>query len=290
MAQAAWRTFLEQVDESPPDESVLVASEKFLFEVAKLLGPKAADGVSMAKLEAVDNFPSSLAVQAFLSRTVRCIDAVASAEQAVRNSCISASVSPGTAASAKQIADSLSPVRSADTAKYLKEAAMEKLPFVAQLEQSLVDKMHAEKIEARTSNRKPFLYVELTSKEVIPVWLTPESIGGKFHGEDLCLQGAERISNLAQLGQALKGATDSQRCFRSFPQWSAAYWRWAPIWRWQLATGPGLQRCSTTTTPPSSASRNVQRAKAHPWHCCTTKCPDARLPLVPLKAILTLRF
>ena len=157
MAQAAWRTFLEQVDESPPDESVLVASEKFLFEVAKLLGPKAADGVTMAKLEKVDNFPTSLSVQAFLSRTVRCIDAVAAAEQAVRNSRISASVSPGSAALAKQIADSLSPVRSADTGKYLKEAAMEKLPFVAQLEQSLVDKMHSETIEARTANRKPFL-------------------------------------------------------------------------------------------------------------------------------------
>ena len=51
---------------------------------------------------------------------------------------------------------------------------MEKLLFVAQLEQSLVDKMHSETIEAMTSNRKPFLFVELSSKEVIPVWLTPE--------------------------------------------------------------------------------------------------------------------
>ena len=36
---------------------------------------------------------------------------------------------------------------------------MEKLPFVTQLEQDLVDKMHTETIEARTSNRKLFLYV-----------------------------------------------------------------------------------------------------------------------------------
>ena len=89
--------------------------------------------------------------------------------------------------------------------------------------------MNQESVEAKAAGRKAFLFVDLTAKEVLPVWLTPESVGGKFNDEEaLSLAGGENISSLTQLGQALS-ATEGQRFFRSFPQWSAAYWRWVPV-------------------------------------------------------------
>ena len=121
-------------------------------------------------------------------------------------------------------------MRTADTSKLLREAGLAKLPFIAQLDQSLIDKMHNETVEAKSAGRKPFYFVDLAGKEVIPVWLTPEAVGGKFREEEaLSLTGGEQINSLTQLGQALRGATDSQRFFRSFIQWSASFWRWAPV-------------------------------------------------------------
>ena len=84
MAKAAWRAYLEQVDETAPDEAVLKAAEEFLFDKAELGGPKAADGITLQKLEAHTDFPKEFRVQAFLARVIRHIDSVARASEAAR--------------------------------------------------------------------------------------------------------------------------------------------------------------------------------------------------------------
>ena len=229
MAQAAWRAYLEQIDDTAPDEGVLKAAEDFLYDKAELGGPKATDGITLQKLEAHPDFPKAFRVQAFLARVLRHIDSVARANEAARTANLGAPL-PASASSARALADTLSPPKTADTSKLLREAGLNKLPFVAQLDQALIDKMNQESVEAKAAGRKAFLFVDLTSKEVLPVWLTPESVGGKFNDEEaLSLAGGEHISSLTQLGQALRSATEGQRFFRSFPQWSAAYWRWVPV-------------------------------------------------------------
>jgi hypothetical protein len=229
MAKAAWRAYLEQVDDTAPDEEVLAAAEEFLFSKVELRSPREADGITLQKLEAHAEYPKALRVQAFLARVLRNIDSVARANEAAKMAKLSGP-SPASAASAKALADSLAPPKAADTAKLLKEAGLTKLPFVAQLDQTLIDKMNQESVDARVAGRKAFSFVDFTSKEVLPVWVTPEAVGGKFNDEEaLSLTGGEQINSLTQLGQALRSATEGQRFFRSFPQWSAAYWRWVPV-------------------------------------------------------------
>ena len=62
MAKQAWRAYLEQVDDIAPEESVLLATEAFLFDEAQLPSPKAADGITLPKLEAHPAYPKSFTV------------------------------------------------------------------------------------------------------------------------------------------------------------------------------------------------------------------------------------
>ena len=85
-------------------------------------------------------------------------------------------------------------------------------------------------MEATIHQRQPFLYVDLTSKDVLPIWLHPKAVGGRFRQDEAnLLNGDEPVDSLARLGAALRNATESQRFFRSFSQWSAAWWKYVPI-------------------------------------------------------------
>ena len=78
--------------------------------------------------------------------------------------------------------------------------------------------------EAKVQNRQAYLLVYFASKEVLPLWVFPEAVGGR--ADDHCLeQGFDSeadIKSLAKLGAALRGATGASRFFRSLGQWLAA--------------------------------------------------------------------
>ena len=79
--------------------------------------------------------------------------------------------------------------------------------------------------------RAALTYVDLTSKDILPLWLTPEAIGGKsgFLGEDESLDGEAKTMSLSMLATALKSATASPRFFRSVSQWSATFFRFGSV-------------------------------------------------------------
>ena len=227
---ADWPTFLKNVDETEPDEEVLNESLDFLQNKAKLADPGKAVGISLEKLEKQTDFPDGLAVQAFLSRTMDALAAVAAAR---RVSLGTVMASPPSTGSAISVAHMLSPLKSVDSVKLLAGNNMADLPFALRIEQPLIDKMMAETDGANKGGRPPFLYVDLTSKEVLPLWITPEQIGGKsdLEGDSIVNSG---VSSLAELGAALNKATENRRCFTSAVQWMAAWSKYTP---WAICCG-----------------------------------------------------
>ena len=73
------------------------------------------------------------------------------------------------------------------------------------------------------------MFVDLTGKDILPMWLSPESVGGKAKENLEALDGNEEISSLARLGQALKGATESKSALGTINQWASAFMRYAPF-------------------------------------------------------------
>ena len=101
-----------------------------------------------------------------------------------------------------------------------------------QAEQGLWSAMQSHTDEATVANRTPFLFVDLTAAHCLPMWLTPDQIGGKFHlrdDQEWALHGGQTITNLQELGRALKSATASTRFFRSVSQWNGAFKRYAVV-------------------------------------------------------------
>eukprot|EP00971_Amphidinium_carterae_P033632 662130-Amphidinium_carterae.1 len=65
---------------------------------------------------------------------------------------------------------------------------------------------------AKVAGRTAFSFVDLTSKEVLPLWVPPDAVGGKtvLPGEmEYALQGSESTTSLSQLGKALQMATQA---------------------------------------------------------------------------------
>jgi hypothetical protein len=227
MADGSWSEFLAQVDMEDTAKEVIEAAEAFLLR-CNLTTPKAADGAKVSRLEARDDYPEDVAVQAFLVRAFRTLDAVTVAQKAA-SSAETPRADPGLH-SALGLAATLAPPRKAVTERILNEAQLEKLPFFLQVDQAVVDRLQHESDPAKSTGRPAFVYIDLTSQAVTPTWLLPEAIGAKYRPESSeDLDGAEAIGSLARLGQALRGATENQKVFRSFMQWSACWWRLAPF-------------------------------------------------------------
>ena len=223
-----WVTFLQSVDEPPAADDLIKTTEQFLISKAKLSTPLAATGITLVKLEAVDGFPKELPVQTFLSRTVDTLDALAAARRASLGAGGGSAAAAPSASSALAMAQILAPPKVVDTVALLRGAHLDDLPFALQIDQPMIERMSAETDSAKRSGRKPFLFVELASKEILPLWVTPESVGGRPEEEVDQLQDKE-VSSLAKLGAALRGATEGKRCFTSVAQWSSAYMRYVPF-------------------------------------------------------------
>ena len=84
---------------------------------------------------------------------------------------------------------------------------------------------------------------DITAREVLPLWIAPDAVGGKLaHAgdSDWGLNPSSASGTLGQLGSALKAATQAPRFFRSIPQWM----------------GPSyFQECTALLCHPSSVSR-----------------------------------
>ena len=224
-----WKSFLEAVDETPPEAATLKEATDFLL-AAKLTDPQSAAGITIERLEKSPAYPTTLPTQAFLARAMDALAAVTAARRASLGANVMAagSAAAPSASSALALAGMIAPLKAADTSSILTTAGLADLPFSMRIEQSLVDKMAAETEQAKRQGRSPFLYVELASRDVLPLWITPESVGGRPEEEQDQLED-QSVTSLARLGQALHKATEGKRCFTSVTQWTAAFFKYVPF-------------------------------------------------------------
>ena len=224
-----WKTFLGQVDLDETDSQVLASAEAFLVK-AGLKSPAAAAGVTYAKLEKHKDCPEDIPTEAFLARSVQTLNAIDSARRQSQDlNSSSASAALPSASSALGLAAALAPAKHIDVNELLKDAGLDDLSFDLHIDQSIINKLGAESALAKSQGRKPFLYMGLTNKDILPLWLHPEAVGGRPDEEEISLDGSEHISSLARLGQALKGATENKRAFTTLNHWAAAFMRYAPF-------------------------------------------------------------
>ena len=234
MSTSAWHEFLPLVDDEETTQAdVLEATKKFFLEVG-LATPRQADGCTVQNLEKLDKWPTNPAVQAFVARAVRTLASVKLANEASR---LTQKAIEPSMQSALGLASQLAPPKRVDTEQLLRDANLASLPFVLQLEQPLIDRLDEETKAAKSASRIAFSFVDLTSPQVTPPWLLPEAVGAKYKPGDeneINLQGSDEVATLAKLGQALRGATENHRFFRSYSQWAPCWWRVVPF---QVALG-----------------------------------------------------
>ena len=116
-----------------------------------------------------------------------------------------------------------------DIAKKLQDAHMSKLPYHMQCERLVWKILDAENKAAESANRQAYAYVDLTAKEVLPLWLPQDAIGGQsVFGSDWCPSNGS-ATTLAELGKALQAAASQHKIFRSLPQWMGAFAKYAAV-------------------------------------------------------------
>jgi len=227
-SSSPWFPFLKSVDDEEPEEAELKTATEFMTKL--FASPQKAYGVRFDALSKHPEFPSDLALQAFLSRALETLEAAQRAKNAAAQlaSAKQQAAPAPSLSSAMGLASALAPPKSCDTQALLTAASMVDLPFVHQCDQAVWDRLHSDTQEAKAQNRSAYVYMDLTSAGVLPIWLYPEAVGGKSNdtGEHDVDAGAE-VQTLAKLGQALRGATAGRLFFRSVQQWSGAYWRYA---------------------------------------------------------------
>ena len=231
---SSWEEFVAKVEDPSPGEAVVDATIKWFRDVLKVPHPALAEGYTEESVSS--QLPKELPVQACARRILRAVDAVGQARRMSQATGVvgaaSSGSTPGAPASAQSLARILAPGKLADVANLLKDAGLKGISFSLQAEQNLWNHMQQHSEDCKITGKTPFLFVDLTSKETLPMWLTPDHIGGKFqlHDEgDWPLRGQVPIASLQDLGKALKSATASPRFFRTISQWSGAFLRYAVV-------------------------------------------------------------
>lgn len=236
-AKAVWLEFLQAVDEPPYNTEEIEAVAGKLLE-AGVRSPADFASIEERELAVVEG---TLGRRAFARRAHRHYMA---AQAIAKPECRSepARTTPvivdpdlvelmGSEASAAAVAMAISAKGELpDVQMLLKGASCEGLPYELQAENQLWTALNADTAVAIKNGRVAFAYVDLTAKQVLPVWLPADAVGGKSMPISEELWDSSRSgSSIAQLGAALRAVTQSPRCFRSIAQWSSAFWRYAPV-------------------------------------------------------------
>ena len=232
---------LKSVYTTPPEDPVL-KNAMAIFETVKWKEKDHLAGVMDADIDAIceKKKDTPVPVKTFMRAAARLANAAASARLAASSASGSASTPMqrsnssvsqpqvqeivGADWSAATIAKLLTMgVDEVDVAKQLNDANISKLPYHMQCERMVCKNLEAENKAATKEGRKAFAYVDLTAKEVLPLWLPQNTIGGNsMFGAEWSLSDGS-ASTLAELGKALQAATTQHKVFRSFPQWLGVF-------------------------------------------------------------------
>ena len=234
---SAWSSFLLAVDEHPPKSNVIEGVSSWLSERG-ITDPRMLEGVSEADVDS-NNPPKDLITKAFLKRTLRCVEV---AQQAKRQKALNPvekspanglnggelgcagdmsrllSVVGGDSSALALAQGILGGPKTLDISQRIENSTLKGLPFHMQAEAKIWQQLEADSAAAAACvpPRVAFTYIDLTSKEVLPLWLSPDTIGGKvsMSGEsEWCIDANASLKTLGQLGAALSSATQTPKFF-----------------------------------------------------------------------------
>ena len=175
---ASWEDFIASAEQSPPDTAVRDRVVQAFKNVLKAATPWDAEGLTEDSVTAViTDSPPALALA---RRTLRNVEAAAKARRVQVAQSMTLAGAAGVAASAKALAAAMSPMKSTDAQDLLAKANLQGLQYHLQPDQGLFDVLQAHTDEARKNGKTPFLFVDLTAKDTLPLWVPSDSVGGKF--------------------------------------------------------------------------------------------------------------
>jgi len=220
--------YVKNVEEVAPHPDVLKAAVTYFTKV-KITAPSQLAGLVP---EDLGNMPEEILVRGLIRRAViaasvaQKMAAATPASQSTTATVTTPAMSQqlalaGNETSALAVAASLTGVQ-ATPRDLLKVKNLDGLAHGLVPDVALFNLLSSEKKVAQIATRAAFLYVDLTAKEVLPVWLTAESVGGKAPG----VEGTSATNTVEALGAALRAASSTARSFKSFPQWLAACTRY----------------------------------------------------------------
>ncbi|CAE7281152.1 unnamed protein product [Symbiodinium natans] len=225
---ASWEEFISSAEQSPPQAAIRDRVVTVFKDVLHAATPWDAEGLTEDSLtNAITDSPPALALA---RRTLRNVEAAAKARRVQVSQSMALTGAGSVTASAKALAAAMAPMKTTDAQDLLSKAHLTGLQYHLQPDQALFDVLQAHTDEARKNGKTPFLFVDLTAKDTLPLWVPGDNVGGKFSWrdeEEFSLASTSPIGSLGDLTRALKSATSTPRFFRSVPQWSAAFWRWA---------------------------------------------------------------
>ena len=100
------------------------------------------------------------------------------------------------------------------------------LPFQLQLSSDVYKAMYSDVLKARKENRSAFTFVDLTSREFSPSWVTASSIGGQDR-DTVTTVSDDKVAKLSDIGAALCRSLQRPRSYRRAEQWTGAYIKYA---------------------------------------------------------------
>ena len=189
---ASWVTFLVAMRDVLPTPTVLQEVEKFFVD-AGLDKPSYAIRLTKADVLSTTRAPSTLATKAFESARVLALEAktlavkerkrlvgqqaqpVPSTGQPVRFKAL------GPEPSALAIANAVvAGQQSVDTLAKLEKALIDSLDLLSYQDAQIWQVLGAERVSASKAGRSAYTYVDSTSKEVLPLWLPQDRVGGEL--------------------------------------------------------------------------------------------------------------
>ena len=216
-AEAAWISYLSSVDDVQQSSEVITTVAQ-AFIMLQLFSPDAAVGVK--EFEVADTIEDNVAAKALVRRTLRALEqseAVRRATELAQTNVPQLSglgfgedsgvgLTGGSQGSALALAQAgmriaASPKKpEVDVHRLLSEHGFAKIPSDGIPELSIFEDLARDNQTAEATGRSAFTFVDLTQKEVSPLWLTPESIGGKtvVPGQELHISEDSQMNSIAR--------------------------------------------------------------------------------------------
>ncbi|CAE8587280.1 unnamed protein product [Polarella glacialis] len=224
-ANASWDLFFSNVDSVPVSQAVKTSAEVLFMDKLGFASPQEAEGMVEGDI-LPEQLPASLPAKAFCRRVIRSLEVLHHAKRFKTGALMSvgspsASLNAHTfsmnAATAAAAMASPSKANDVDVQALLEKKDMKTMSFHLMPEQCVWNELMAEVELAATQGRVAFSYIDLTSKDILPVWIPVDAVGGRFSLDEVRRQQPGRRAVDLDTQPVVQGPENGNRCSTVFP-------------------------------------------------------------------------